>query len=99
MRLPTVPEQYVLSADTVVALDNMVLGKPKDLDEAGGMLRMLSGRSHEVHTGLQIKNAAQGFNYSEVVTSKVTFKKISQLDINNYFKVVDPLDKAGAYAL
>ena len=93
------PDQYVLSADTVVALDNMVLGKPTDLDEAGGMLRRLSGRSHEVHTGLQIKNIAQKFNYSEVVTSKVTFKKISQPDITNYFKVVDPLDKAGAYAL
>ena len=93
------PEHYVLSADTVVAVDNMVLGKPKDLDDAAEMLRMLSGQSHEVHTGLHLKNSAQNFHFSEVVTSKVTFKKISPLDITNYFKVVDPLDKAGAYAL
>lgn len=93
------PEHYVLSADTVVAVDNMVLGKPKDLDDAAEMLRMLSGRSHEVHTGLHLKNSAQNFHFSEVVTSKVTFKKISPLHITNYFKVVDPLDKAGAYAL
>lgn len=93
------PRSWVLGADTLVALGDKVLGKPKDLAEARLMLELLSGQTHEVSTGLCLINIASSFNETRVETSRVTFKDIGDQEINEYFEVVDPLDKAGGYAI
>ncbi len=93
------PEFYTLGADTVVVMNKKVYGKPKDMIDAKQMLVSLSGKTHEVHTGICLKNISTNYSCNEVVTSKVTFKKISPTDISAYFKFVNPLDKAGAYAI
>ena len=93
------PQNWVLGADTLVALGEKVLGKPKDLAEARSMLELLSGQTHEVSTGLCLINLASSFNQTRVETSRVTFKDIDDRVIKEYFEVVDPLDKAGGYAI
>ena len=93
------PRSWVLGADTLVALGRKVLGKPKDLAEARSMLELLSGQTHEVSTGLCLINLASSFNQTKVETSRVTFKEIDDRVIKEYFEVVDPLDKAGGYAI
>ena len=91
-------DAVVLGADTLVAIDGEVLGKPADLDEARRMLRRLSGRSHEVWTGVRINDAARGRTRSFHEMSRVHFRKLNDLAIRNYLGKIDPLDKAGAYA-
>jgi septum formation protein len=93
------PRSWVLGADTLVALGDKVLGKPKDLAEARSMLGLLSGQTHEVSTGLCLINLASSFNETRVETSRVTFKDIDDQVIDKYFELVDPLDKAGGYAI
>ena len=91
-------EAVVLAADTLVTIDGEVLGKPVDLDEAFRMLRRLSGRSHEVWTGVRINDAARARtrNFHEI--SRVHFRQLDDRAIRNYLGKIDPLDKAGAYA-
>ena len=93
------PSCWVLGADTLVFYQKKILGKPKDLDEAVEMLSFLSGKTHEVATGVSLQcneiNIAKTFSE----TSSVTFKPISKNEIRLYFKEVNPLDKAGAYAI
>ena len=93
------PQNWVLGADTLVALGEKVFGKPKDLAEARLMLGLLSGQTHEVSTGLCLINLASSFNETRVETSRVTFKDIDDQVIEKYFDQVDPLDKAGGYAI
>ncbi len=93
------PESWVLGADTLVTLGTLVLGKPKSMDDAFSMLRMLSGKTHEVSTGLCLINRAKNYQKKKVDTSKVTFKKLDDSTIKNYFLEVNPFDKAGGYAL
>ena len=88
----------VLAADTLVTIDGEVLGKPADLDEAVRMLHRLSGRSHEVWTGVRINDAARGRTRSFHEMSRVHFRKLDDRAIRNYLGKIDPLDKAGAYA-
>ena len=93
------PDAVVIGADTLVYLDEKPIGKPRDLDDAASMLRRLSGRTHEVCTGVAI--AARGG--SEVrtfhVISHVTFKTLGDAVIRDYHSRIQPLDKAGAYAV
>ena len=93
------PSCWVLGADTLVFYQKEILAKPKDLDEAVEMLSFLSGKTHEVATGVSLQcneiNIVKTF--SEI--SSVTFKPISKQEIRLYFKEVNPLDKAGAYAI
>ena len=93
------PSCWVLGADTLVFYQKEILGKPKDLDEAVEMLSFLCGKTHEVATGVSLQcnelNIVKTF--SEI--SSVTFKPISKQEIRLYFKEVNPLDKAGAYAI
>jgi len=93
------PSCWVLGADTLVFYQKEILAKPKDLDEAVEMLTFLSGKTHEVATGVSLQcneiNIVKTF--SEI--SSVTFKPISKQEIRLYFKEVNPLDKAGAYAI
>lgn len=93
------PDATVLGADTIVALGSEVFGKPRDFDEAGRMLRKLVGKTHEVITGIALIEANLGRGMIlRAVCSAVTFRSLSTMEINEYLKTVDPLDKAGAYA-
>jgi septum formation protein len=88
----------VLGADTLVGLDDEVLGKPANLEEAAQILRRLSGRWHEVWTAVCLCHSASGKWQSFHVVSRVEFRDLTDRAIQNYFKKVNPLDKAGAYA-
>jgi septum formation protein len=91
------PGAVVLAADTMVALDGMLLGKPADEFEATAMLRMLRGRTHQVFTAVCV---AQGGNLaSQLSISDVTMRPYSDAEIAVYVATGDPLDKAGAYAI
>ena len=87
----------VIGADTVVVIDNEILGKPKDKTAACQMLRQLSGRVHEVLTGIAVKY--NGKEVAEVVHTKVYFRSLSEADIAAYVATGEPLDKAGAYGI
>lgn len=93
------PDAWVLGADTTVFLDGKVLNKPADLAEARAMLKRLAGRSHTVFTGVALRNRRAGIAVDEGVSSEVTFKPFGDDVIDAYFKVVNPLDKAGAYGI
>lgn len=93
------PDSFVLGADTTVFIDNAVLNKPTDLADARRMLKHLSGRTHAVFTGVALRNKATGLAMDEGVTSAVTFKQFDDNVIDNYFQVVNPLDKAGSYGI
>jgi septum formation protein len=92
------PDAVVLAADTLVALDNQVIGKPADLDEAKRMLRRLSGRTHEVCSAVAIYQQTSGRSAVFHDVSRVRFRRLSEAVIENYVAKVLPLDKAGAYA-
>ena len=89
--------QLILGADTVVVLGNRVFGKPATLSEAAAMLRALSGRTHAVITGVALRRGEQCITQS-CITS-VTFKVLSNNNIAHYHSLLNPLDKAGAYAI
>ena len=90
------PRRIVLAADTLVALEGEVIGKPRDLIHARVILRRLSGRMHDVCTGVCIADSQRKISFAEI--SRVRFHKLNESDIANYFRVVNPIDKAGAYA-
>jgi len=92
------PNNIVLAADTLVAIDDHVLGKPKDREEAVGMLQRLSGRAHEVCTSVFICHLAEAKSTSFHEISRVQFRRLGRGKIDNYLARVNPLDKAGAYA-
>jgi len=87
----------VLGADTTVVLDGQILGKPADADEAKRMLRHLSGRTHQVLTG--IAAASRTGVTSAVESTSVTFSAIPEADLEAYCATPEPLDKAGAYGI
>lgn len=92
------PEKtLIITADTVVAGGGRVLGKPENSAEAKEMLRMLSGRSHEVITGVNLKSGKKEKAFS--VSTKVFFKELSQEEIDYYVARYKPFDKAGAYGI
>jgi septum formation protein len=93
------PEALVLGADTTVFIDNRVLNKPANLVEAREMLRRLAGRTHTVYTGVAMRRARDGLRIDEGVASEVTFKPFDDAIIEAYLKIVNPLDKAGAYGI
>jgi septum formation protein len=94
----SVPHAVVLAADTLVAIEGEVLGKPDDLEHAVRILRRLSGRAHEVWTAVRIYQAARGRSRSFREMSRVHFRKLDDGGIRSYLAKIDPLDKAGAYA-
>ena len=89
----------VLAADTIVVLDGVVLGKPRDADDARSMLKALRGRVHGVITGLSALAHPTGRTISQVVTTQVTMRNYGSGEIEAYVASGDPLDKAGAYAI
>ncbi len=92
------PEALVLGADTVVALDGLVLGKPRNAAEARSMLEALSGRTHQVHTGVSVAHAGRAL-VTGVETTRVTFRELSAEQIDAYVATGEPMDKAGAYGI
>lgn len=90
-------ELPVIGADTVVVIDNVILGKPKNPEAACAMLKQLSGRAHEVLTGIAIKYKDK--EVAEVVHTKVYFRKLTDAEIAAYVATGEPLDKAGAYGI
>lgn len=99
--IPHAPGRAILGADTIVIVDNQVLGKPVDADEARRMLRLLSGREHTVMTAVCLVNPAaeSGRIQTKVVRTTVEFGPLSEGDIDWYVASGEPLDKAGAYAI
>jgi septum formation protein len=91
------PTAFVLGADTIVVLEGTVLGKPNDEVEAADMLRKLSGKTHEVYTGVAIVSPNDASSFYEKTT--VTFWELTETEINMYVSSGEPLDKAGAYGI
>jgi len=93
------PGAWVLAADTVVAVDGEILGKPSDEDEACAMLMRLSGRWHEVWTGFSLWRQATGELCTKTVRTKVRFLDLTPELCRAYVRTGEPLDKAGAYGI
>lgn len=91
------PEATVLGADTTVVLEGMILNKPHDAVEAAHMLRSLSGRAHEVLTGIAVLRGEHAYTHVEATT--VVFGSIPEQELARYLASGDPLDKAGAYGI
>lgn len=92
------PGAFILGADTLVSLQGEVLGKPKDEADAARMLQMLSGRIHQVYTGVTVI-APSGETYTEHDCTDVAFSALTEAEILSYVASGEPMDKAGAYAL
>jgi septum formation protein len=89
------PGCLVIGSDTVVELDGEILGKPRDKDDAFRMLRSLSGREHRVYTGVTL--AQDGAITTQVETTRVFFRPLTDQEIRAYIATGEPMDKAGAY--
>ncbi len=93
------PDRWVLSADTMVVLGGTVFGKPADADEAVLMLRRLSGRTHEVMTGVCLMHSKRRVKRIQSVVTGVVFKDLTREEVLSYVATGEPLDKAGAYGI
>jgi septum formation protein len=89
--------EIVLCADTVVIIDDKILGKPSDSNEAKKMLQSLSDKTHQVITGIVIASKSKCITFD--VTTKVTFKKLKEEEIEYYINTYKPFDKAGSYGI
>lgn len=95
----TAENSLVIAADTIVALDDELLGKPKTTEEAREMLRRLSGREHIVLTGIGVVDTVSGRTLSAVEQTIVYFHPLSEEEIISYVATGEPMDKAGAYGI
>ncbi len=93
------PASLVIAADTTVALGGYILNKPVDMDDARSMLRMLSGKTHAVHTGISLVDLGLGIRKSHIETSRVTFKVLDEPTIDAYCACASPLERAGACSI
>ena len=93
------PDAWVLGADTIVVIDNLILGKPKNKTQARQMLERLSGREHKVFTGFTLTCMASKITKTTVIQSAVKFKPISTEEMDWYISCDEPYDKAGGYAV
>lgn len=96
-RLPEAARRPVLAADTTVALEGQILGKPVDAADARAILRRLAGQTHEVHTAVAVLH--EGGAAARLSTSTVSFRDLSDAEIDWYWRTGEPADKAGAYAV
>lgn len=87
----------VIAADTIVVCDGVILGKPRDRADAIGMLEKLSGRTHQVMTGMTVRRGDQIHSCTEI--TDVTFRELSEREIIRYVDSGEPMDKAGAYGI
>ena len=93
------PRHWVLAADTIVVLDGEILGKPRDERHARRMLRRLSGRAHQVMSGMALVSRSARKELSRVSLTRVRLRKIGPAEIRWYVQTGEPADKAGAYAI
>jgi len=97
------PQDFVLGADTIVIVNGQILGKPRDPADAARMLRLLSGRTHQVTTGVCLiapdRKGRRSLEETRSETTLVTMSELSADDIQSYVAIDEPLDKAGAYAI
>ena len=91
------PESLVLGSDTIVTIDGKVLGKPKDKEDCRHMMQLLSGRTHQVITGVCFISKEEIYQYAEI--ADVTFETMTEEEIEEYVSSQEPYDKAGGYAL
>lgn len=91
------PSEMVITADTVVVVDDMILGKPADKDDAKRMLRIISGRTHQVYTGVCLMTQNETRHFS--VCTDVSFRQLTDEEIDYYIDNYKPFDKAGAYGI
>ena len=91
------PEDVVIAADTIVVCNGQVLGKPKDEEDAFRMLKLLSGRDHQVMTGMCILYQGQATVCTEI--TDIHFRELTDREIRNYIRTGEPMDKAGAYGI
>lgn len=89
----------IITADTIVVLNNKIIGKPVNEEDAFNILNKLSGRTHIVYTGYSVYNSANDKIISEYEKTKVTFRKLNKQEILDYIKTGSPMDKAGAYGI
>lgn len=90
-------EDIIISADTIVVIDGQILGKPKSEADAIRMLNLLSGRRHEVMTGLTVLSGGQ--SQTQVVRTGIEFRRLTDREIDAYVATGEPMDKAGAYGI
>lgn len=96
--IPTLSEdEIIICADTIVVIDHQILGKPEDTADAKRMLHLLSGKTHDVITGVVIANQTKKQMFS--VTTKVSFKELTSEEIEYYIEQYQPFDKAGSYGI
>ena len=93
------PSEWVLAADTVVVIQGEILGKPRDLEHARRMFELLNGKTHQVITAVFILRGDPFHQLPFYEMSRVTFNKLAARDRDRYLEAIDPLDKAGAYAV
>ncbi|MDD3013632.1 MAG: Maf family protein [Candidatus Gastranaerophilales bacterium] len=89
----------VIGADTVVVIDNHILGKPTDKENAFQMLKLLSGRTHKVISAIALIDNSLNKSITDHVVSEVTFRNLTDSEIRSYIETGEPMDKAGAYAI
>lgn len=92
-------DSLIIAADTVVYSDGKILGKPKDSDDAFRILKSLSGKAHEVYTGICVMRLTDGYATSKSIKTTVKFKELTDKTIKAYIKTGEPADKAGAYGI
>lgn len=97
--LPRHKVGVIIASDTLVSLDGVPLGKPRDAEEAIRMLQTLSGREHEVFSGVCLLDAATGREQTQVVRTGVVFRELTEKEICDYVATGEPMDKAGAYGI
>jgi len=93
------PNNLVIGSDTIVVLDDQIMGKPDDKSQAQKMLESLSGRTHHVYTGVCLKWADKNIHHLFAEITMVTFRELSEADINHYIESCPPYDKAGSYGI
>ncbi len=93
------PNNLVIGSDTIVVLDNNIMGKPEDKTMAQNMLKTLSGKTHHVYTGVCLKWADKNIHHLFAEITMVTFRELSEADINHYIASCPPYDKAGSYGI
>ena len=91
--------EYILSADTVVVVDDLVLGKPVDKEDAVNMLNLISGKIHKVITGYAITSWDKEIFFSDAITTLVKIKNLTPEEIEGYINTGEPFDKAGSYGI
>ena len=93
------PNENVIGADTMVVIDNKILGKPHSKEDAFNILKSLSGKVHEVITAFSFINLSKDISYCDYEITKVYFKNLTDEEINWYINTKEPMDKAGAYGI